>query len=370
LSTAGLTPVDIASRPTAALSWLADTGPLYGALALLGLAWSLLRAHLRPVVAPLLLVLAVDLAFPATGTGLLAADPLAPLRLVALAVLAVCAASGAQLATGLLERSKLPFARQSSLILVAATYTVVLVAAEEAGTVANRRRQLGVEAWTDESLAALPPRAVLIATEEAVVWRLWASLVVRGDRPDLLVVPLPLLARGNVARTLLAREPALAPVIRDVALTGRVGEYALSTLADARPTYVELDPRWDRRILEHLTPGPGWLRFSPHALGRSDRKESLEQVRSAVNRVLAHTGSEDPTRLERRDVATLRVLSRRVREQLATLLALRDVEAAALLVADLRRMDDDPRLEQLAQQLAKNELPADPLGVLQHAPPR
>ena len=49
---------------------------------------------------------------------------------------------------------------------------------------------------------------------------------------------------------LLAEEPALAPLLRDIALTNRPGEYALSTLADARSLYVELDATSDENVIK------------------------------------------------------------------------------------------------------------------------
>ena len=149
-------------------------------------------------------------------------------------------------------------------------------------------------------------------------------------------MPLPLLGRGSVASKLIQMEPALAPLIRDIAVSGQPSESALSSLADARPLYVELDPSWDRRLVDHLIPKPFWLRFAPHAYGRSDRTASLEKGRRPFKRVL--DAAQAP---EHKDRATLTMLSARAQEQAIALAALGDRESVSELVGDLRSIDPD-----------------------------
>jgi hypothetical protein len=119
-----------------------------------------------------------------------------------------------------------------------------------------------------------------------------------------------------------------------MAISGRPSEYALSTLADARPLFLELDPSWDRRLVDHLQPRPFWLGFAPHALGRSDRAASLSKSRRAFRRVL-----DVATRPPARDAATLAVLSTRASEQAVALAALGDREGVLGILDDLRRID-------------------------------
>jgi hypothetical protein len=337
LSSSDVRAVDAAAERTGALvSWLRDVGIVSLGLAAIGAGWALIRRPTRWLAAPLVALVAADLAFPAARTALITADPLAPVRLLAVAALAILAALGVHtLALGL-GRSPLPMARQAAALLVVFDFTLVLITGEDSSYVADRRTQSAADIWTDEAIGNLPHRSLLLVRDPAVAWRLWAARHVRGERPDLVVVPMPLLARGSVAADLLRDEPALAPLVRDLVITGRPSEYALSTLADARPLYVELDPSWDPRLMNHLVPRPLWLGFAPAAVGRSDRSLALERGHRAFERALAAAKTA-----EYREQATLSILSSRAREQAVVLAKLGDRDAARELISGLREIDPD-----------------------------
>jgi hypothetical protein len=335
LSSAGITGLDApAERPGAVAVWLNDLGVVAMALAVGGLLVGLVTPRLRKIAAPLAAWVALDLVFPAPTASLLATDALTPLRLLCVAALAIAAALGVGSAALALSRSRLPLGRKAAVLLVVFHFTLVLVSSDDAAYVAERRAQSVAERWTDAALGGLPHRSLLLVRSPAIAWRLWAARVVRGERPDLIVVPLALLDHGSVAARLLETDSALAPLIREMAISGRPSEYALSSLADSRPVYLELDPSWDYRLIEHLLPRPFWLRFSPHALGRSDRSASLGKSRRAFRRVL-----DAATRPPQRDAATLAVLSARASEQAVALAALGDREGLAGILEDLRRID-------------------------------
>jgi hypothetical protein len=139
-----------------------------------------------------------------------------------------------------------------------------------------------------------------------------------------------------VAAHLLDLEPELAPLIRQVAVEGKPGEHALSSLADVRPLLLELDASWDLRLAEHLVPQPFFMRFAPHALGRSDRTMHLGDSLESFEHVLRASERDGE-----RDEATRAVLKACASEQAVTLAALGDREAALGLVADLRALDPE-----------------------------
>lgn len=363
LSAADVTAIDAAAeRPGALGAWLRDVGIVSVGLALAGAVWSVARRRTRWIALPMLAWVVADLVFPAARTGLVTPDALTPLRLLAIAALAAFAALGVHtLALGL-TRASIPMARHVSVLLVAFQLTLVLVTGEDSSYVADRRSQSAAETWTDEAIGGLPPRSLLLVRSEAVAWRLWAARHARGERPDIVVVPVPLLTRGSVASSLLQDEPALAPLIRDLVISGRPTEYALSTLADARPLYVELDPSWDRRLVHHLIPRPLWLGFAAHALGRSDRTEALGRAERAFERTLAAAKTPDFT-----DHATLSVLSTRAREQAVVMASLGDRENVRELLAGLREIDpDDPIAREIETRLdAKRRGGVDVAGLIQ-----
>ena len=303
--------------------------------AALGSVWGVSRARTRPWLLPLAVFPLLDLVLPAAAPTL--AGPLVgrAIDLLALAVLAIAAALGAQVVGLALERGKVPLARPVQALLVVAGLTFVLVRMEESGQHAEAQTHGAAEAWTDEALSSLPPHSLLMVRSEPAAWRLWASRVARGERPDLTVVPLPLLDRGDTAARLLELEPHLAPLVRELRMNGRPSEYALSSLADARPLFLEFDPSWDGRLLEHVLPHPFWMRFEPHAVGRSDRTVALDDGKQAFARVLGAIDQRYP------DQTTLGMLTLRAREQTVMLAALGDRENAHTLIDQLRQLPSE-----------------------------
>lgn len=338
-----------APRPDALAAWLADVGVVAVGLAVAGSVWGLARPRTRWLALPLAALVVADVLFPAGAGGLLAADPRASLRLLAIIVLAVSGALGVQTLVLGLSRARIPMARPAAVLLVLFQLTLLLMTAEDASYVADRGAQFGAEVWTEEALGDLPPRAALLVRSPAVVWRLWAARLVRGERPDVVIAPLPLMDRPGVTRALIAAEPELAALVRDMTINGRPSELGLSTLADARPLFVELDPSWSRRLVDHLSPRPLWLGFAPHALGRSDREPALERGQRAFDRALAAAASP-----AYRDRATLWILAERAREQAVVLAALGDYEAVQRMLVDLRKIDpSDPFAQELEARLAR-----------------
>jgi hypothetical protein len=312
-------------RLTALGAWLADVGVIPLALSAFGFATALLRPALRRPLAPLLALVLVDLALPSARLGALVADPFAPARLLSLSALGIGAALGVQSAVLGLFRVRVPFARPAAVLLVAFDFTLVFVGSEASARATERRGEKANEVWTDEGFSGLPPRALLLARSEALAYRLWSAQLVRGERPDVVVVPVSLLERGALRRRLLAAEPALSALLRDIALSGRPGEYALSTLADARPLFVELDATWDERLSEHVVPEAFWLRFHPNPVGRSDRTLAVERAGGRFDRVVSVV---DPS--EGADAAATRaVVVASLRQRALFLAARRDHETTA-----------------------------------------
>jgi hypothetical protein len=321
-----------AERTTALGAWLSDAGILPCALALCGLALGVFRARLRAVGAPFLVLVLCDVGFPAGKIGLLAADRLAPVRLLSLIAIAGASAVAVQAIALGMCRARLPMARPASVLLVVFHFSLAFVAAEGSAHAADRRRQLASEVWTDEALDVLPHSALLLVRSEALAYRLWAAQLACGTRSDVVVIPEPLLERGNVRAKLLRTEPALAPLMREMALNGAPSEFALSSLADARPLFVEFDSRWGKRLRDHLAPRAFFPRFAAHPLGRSDRKSSLEGSEEGLQRVL--TAARQPPA----DAATLAVLQGELASRAELLLEFGDFEAAESVLASLHAL--------------------------------
>jgi hypothetical protein len=287
-----------ATRRAALLAWLDELGVVSLMLGALGLGSCLFREHRRPWSGLMVAPLVVDVVVPLSVVAGASSDPLASLRLLALGVFAVAAAVGVAEVVCYLRALRVPMARTASVLMVVFHMTLVAVTSEDAAFSADRSEHLAAEEWTDEALGAVPRDAALVVHSPELTWRLWAAQSLGGMRPDVVVVPAPMLRHGRVTANLLPSEPAVAHVLRDFALTGVASEYGLSMLADARPLLVELDPRWDARVVSHLSVEGPWLRYAPQVLGPSDRPAQLRHVLAAdgrIGRALEHARARDTT---------------------------------------------------------------------------
>jgi hypothetical protein len=246
--------------------------------------------------------------------------------------------------------SRLPFARPASVLSVTFAVTLVLQRLDERSP-ADRTPALGAELLTEEAYGKLPTGSVALVQSPALVFRLLAARVLQGHRVDVVLVPVSPLYRASLTRELLRSEPELAALLRQLAVHGFADEYSLCRLADARPLFLELDPHWDGRLLQHLRPDAMWLGFSPHALGVSDRRSGVERSRAALRRILMPLEAEGSM-----DDVTRRVLAELTGQQAMTLAALGDREDATKLLRILRRIsDDNPLVVQLGARLGGTE---------------
>jgi hypothetical protein len=321
------------SRATALGAWVHEIGLVSLAIAAFGLVTSLARPRLRPLVAPILALVLLDTLLPAREAGVLSADPLTALRSLAVAALAAASALGVLEAVRRILTAGFPMARAAAVLVVVFHLTLVALTSEEAGFATDRSEQMAAEVWADEAFGRLPARSAVLVRSPALAFRLWAARLTRGERPDVLVIPVPLLGRGRVAQTLLAEEPELAPLLRSYALAGVPTEFSLSKIADVRALHAELDPTWPKRLMSHLRLDGLWLEYAPQPLGPSDRKQASAAAAAPLRRVMAAIASaavpESPT-------AT--VLGTTLRADASVLTALGEREAADLVLARLEEL--------------------------------
>jgi hypothetical protein len=95
------------------------------------------------------------------------------------------------------------------------------------------------------TLSALPPRTLLFAYDPQTIFRLRYAMLVEGERPDVVVVPVPMLGYPGMTGSLFARDRALTPIMTQYMLRPDQGisPRLLSSLATERVVALELDPR-------------------------------------------------------------------------------------------------------------------------------
>lgn len=335
LSTTNLAALDVTATRTLALhAWVSEVGIISLGLAALGLVVGLFREQRRAWMAPIVMLMLMDLIYPLSAAARMSADPLIVLRCLALAAFSLSAALGVAVVVRFLYRLQIPMARSAAVLVVVFHMTVVAVACEEAGFVADRSQHVAAEEWTDLALGALPTDAALLVHSPALTWRLWAAQTLKGRRPDVVVIPVPLLSHGRVMANLLPVEPRVGQLLRDFALTGQASEYGLSALADARPLFVELDQTWNRKLVGHLQVEGSWLRYAPQVLGRSDRKPKLEHVLASANSRI----TSDMARIEKRDEFSVQVVVKTLKEHAVALSLFGLLEAVNPLLDGIERL--------------------------------
>jgi len=120
-------------------------------------------------------------------------------------------------------------------------------------------RTYAPEALATATLSSLPPRTVLFAYEAQTVFRLRYAMLVEGERPDVVVVPEPLLGYPGMIESVIARDRAIAAVLTPWLLRPERGLSArtLSALAVDRVVAIEFDPRNVRQDVAVVLPrGP------------------------------------------------------------------------------------------------------------------
>ena len=344
LSAAGMMAVDTAGGRTTALeAWVHEVGLVSLGIAAVGAVVAVLRPRLRPVVAPFLVLVVLDTLLPARAAGVLSADPLTALRQLAVAALAVLSALGVHEVVGRVLRAQFPMARATAVLVVVFHLTLVALTSEEAGFATDRSEQFAAEVWADDALGGLEPRSAILVRSPAIAWRLWAARLTRGERPDVVVIPVPLLDRGRVAGSLLAMDRALEPLLRDFALTGQPTEFSLSRAADVRALHVEFDPAWSKRLISHLRIAGLWLEYAAQPLGPSDRRQSSAAAAVPMRRVLAAIA--DATVPE---APTAAVVAAMLRADANVLNTLGEREAADVVLARIAELSArDPAVAEL-----------------------
>lgn len=251
----------------------------------------------------------------------------APSSIASIGALSVLAAGAMQAAAIAIARVPVPFARGSAAMVVLLELVFPLKTADDTA-LALADRGAATAAWVSEVVLPMAPRALAIGGARDAVHE-WLALRAAGELgPDVLVVP-TFDVRGRAAGRAMLREPALVPLVRDMALAGAPTELALTRIAERRPLLVAFEPRWNRAIARHLVAQGLLDRFQPEPRGASERRSALLAFAPACER-LARLGKLDP--------ALLATTASLLRARALGAAAGGDREIVARALADLHRV--------------------------------
>ncbi len=312
----------------------------------LALAWLVPRA--RALAAGLALLTLLN------GLAIFFGAPIGPDRyaaasLVVIASANILAAVAMQAAVRAVARANVPFAHASAAMIVVLELTFPAIALDDSALRANDRKNKLGSHWDEEALADLPEHSIVLISDSTVMRHLDAARATGSLRDDLLIVTLNSVG-GRTTLRALAMEPKLAPVVRDVALTGQVAEFSLATLAVERPLFAQYDSRWDRSLTRHLVPEGIFDRFEPEPHGVTDRRKGLDAflpLRQKLARDLSLP----------RDVAMTNMTATLLRSRLDALIAIDERETLPRAIDDLRAFaPDDPIANRLVLKLVASRL--------------
>jgi hypothetical protein len=101
---------------------------------------------------------------------------------------------------------------------------------------------------------SLPARTVILAHNPQTIFRFWGGEAEEVNRPDVTMIPVPLLTYPKLIDRLVRRAPELKPLLRTYLLEGMLNVAELQGLAAVRPVYVEMDARIPQEMMDLLVP--------------------------------------------------------------------------------------------------------------------
>ncbi|NOQ84333.1 MAG: DUF2723 domain-containing protein [Myxococcales bacterium] len=179
-------------------------------------------------------------------------DALAYLMLsyAALAILAVFAIGVllSALAEALPNRPRLAPALGAILALMASSQ---FVRSSGASSLADF---VDTDVFDDGLRRSLPPRSIVLVHNPQTIFRFWGGEAEENNRPDVTMIPLPLLTYPSLVDRFVTDEPELTPLLRSYVLDGSLSVPELQSLAALRPVYVEMDVRVTQDMMDLLVP--------------------------------------------------------------------------------------------------------------------
>ena len=136
-------------------------------------------------------------------------------------------------------------------MLVALGASFQFVRSSEASTLANF---VDTDVFDDGLRRSLPPRSIVLVHNPQTIFRYWGGESEELNRPDVTMIPLPLLTYPSLVDRFVKNEPELTPLLRSYVLDGTLSVPELQSLAILRPVYVEMDVRVTQDMMDQLVP--------------------------------------------------------------------------------------------------------------------
>jgi len=135
--------------------------------------------------------------------------------------------------------------------IVALAASLQFVRSSDASTLASF---VDTDVFDDGLRRCLPARSIVLAHNPQTIFRYWGGEAEELNRPDVTMIPLPLLSYPKLVDRYVRDEPELKPLLRSYLLDGTLSAPELQSLAAIRPVYVEMDVRVTQEMMDLLVP--------------------------------------------------------------------------------------------------------------------
>lgn len=173
------------------------------------------------------------------------------------------------------SRPRLTPVLASALALAA---TLQFVRSADAASLANF---VDTDVFDDGLRRELPARSVVLAHNPQTIFRYWGGEAEEMVRPDVTMVPLPLLSYPKLVERFVERDPELKSLLRSYVLEGSLSASELQSLSTTRPVFVEMDVRIGRELMDLLVPEHSYHRVLSADL--TDTDEATASQRHALH---------------------------------------------------------------------------------------
>lgn len=266
-----------------------DLHPVTIGLAALGL-YALVRAPDTRRLGVLWVLVLVVGAFARAWLGFVRGNPDAAGYLLAVyAAIAVLAAAAVAVITRLTTRAG-GFPWLGAPLAFAAAAAALLHFAQ--GSRATALAQFRATSVYDDTRLALPPRAVVILFDPSTLFLATATDLETRARPDLALIPVPLLDYPGGIEPIVRRDPTLRDLVTSYALRGSFTPATLQSLAARRPVFVELDPHLSRDAWNTTIPSGLLAEVLTDAATRDDRRYAARELLGVHARLRARLGRD------------------------------------------------------------------------------
>jgi hypothetical protein len=225
----------------------------------------------------------------------------------------------------------IPLAKVSGVLALVFLAALPLRMLDETDTRLLAYRHDATATWEDLAFDGLPPKALVLIRDRRLWTRTQAAQATGTLRTDISVVPTTLL-KARAATDVLAREPALAPLLRDILLGGAPTEMTLSTLAQSKPLCVEFAHTWGQNLAKHLVPVGLFMQYEAEPRGLSERRVALDGqvvLRDRLARAIAGSGDPELSNLTIRALRLRAMSTALTGERASTVRTLEDLRVFA-----------------------------------------